>query len=630
MLRPGRVEDGLGIAEVYLASWRSAESDLVRRASGEKDQSRREQQDSVDSKALREQTERFTKFLQTKQRLFVVAQVEPGAAQTCEGSASIGGFISYGRSYTRDGFGEVMQLFVHPRWQRQGLGTRLLREAWRCMCSEEWAASGCHVWCTKGNPANRVYEQVGWASTGKEKRIAPTLSKDEVEVEEFEAPRAPLGGSKSCIEKLGFFSAALAMAAFAALIARQGYECTGMLLFDGGSSMLGHSTDASLVRVEPGEEESDARCLDGSPPAYYLQRGSGSSSRSWLLYFQGGGWCVPQGESPPGFPESLIDACKVRASRALGSTRHDADKEDLSIKQLFCRDPSLNPAFFNWNVAKIRYCDGSSFADRAGHANFRAVLRSLLNAGLAGAEAVVVSGCSAGAVAAALHVGAVRQAVPQASLVAGLLDSGTFPDWSRSEPSGTAGAPPAAWPMDAELRRAVAGGDYLRAGALPASCLRSHSEEPWRCLFLEHLLPFVEVPCFVLQSRFDSSLIRSLEPGQGIELVGDAIAWRLHAALNRSEADHALFLDSCFHHCRSWGEISGRLSSLASEQTQPEAFLMWWQSLLQAGGKRNLRWEHVCPASLHSGGPCWDETSCTQTSQELDFWNRTFTPHHGT
>ncbi|CAK8997862.1 unnamed protein product [Durusdinium trenchii] len=96
-------------------------------------------------------------------------------------------FISYGQSYTREGFGEVMQLFVHPEFQRKGLGSSLLRAAWRHMQSKEWSSLGCHVWCTKGNPANKVYEQVGWFPTGNQKSLYPTLSKEPVEVEEYMA-----------------------------------------------------------------------------------------------------------------------------------------------------------------------------------------------------------------------------------------------------------------------------------------------------------------------------------------------------------------------------------------------------------------------------------------------------------
>lgn len=36
---------------------------------------------------------------------------------------------------------------------------------------------------------------------------------------------------------------------------------------------------------------SDAKCLDGTPGAYYISEGSGINKTKFVLYFEGGGWC---------------------------------------------------------------------------------------------------------------------------------------------------------------------------------------------------------------------------------------------------------------------------------------------------------------------------------------------------
>lgn len=35
-----------------------------------------------------------------------------------------------------------------------------------------------------------------------------------------------------------------------------------------------------------------ARCLDGSPPGYYVRPGFGSGRNKWIIHLQGGGWCI--------------------------------------------------------------------------------------------------------------------------------------------------------------------------------------------------------------------------------------------------------------------------------------------------------------------------------------------------
>lgn len=35
-------------------------------------------------------------------------------------------------------------------------------------------------------------------------------------------------------------------------------------------------------------QQSDARCLDGTPAGYYIR--ANSSVSKWIIYFEGGGW----------------------------------------------------------------------------------------------------------------------------------------------------------------------------------------------------------------------------------------------------------------------------------------------------------------------------------------------------
>lgn len=88
--------------------------------------------------------------------------------------------------------------------------------------------------------------------------------------------------------------------------------------------------------------------MDGSLPAYHLQKGFGCGSSNWVLHIEGGGWC------------DTIESCSSRKRTVLGSSRYMDGQ--VRFSGILSQELSQNPDFFNWNKVKIRYCDGASFA----------------------------------------------------------------------------------------------------------------------------------------------------------------------------------------------------------------------------------------------------------------------------
>ena len=107
--------------------------------------------------------------------------------------------------------------------------------------------------------------------------------------------------------------------------------------------------NATLHRLGTG---SDARCIDGSAAAYYFRAGTGSGASKWVVFHEGGGWCV-----------SLAD-CRARAGKALGSSLNFT-AELAMPDQLLSSNATINPPLHNWNVAYLPYCDGGSFVGDA-------------------------------------------------------------------------------------------------------------------------------------------------------------------------------------------------------------------------------------------------------------------------
>ncbi|KAK8445498.1 hypothetical protein SEVIR_9G336500v4 [Setaria viridis] len=169
-----------------------------------------------------------------------------------------------------------------------------------------------------------------------------------------------------------------------------------------------------------------AVCLDGSPPAYHLHRGSGAGARSWLLQFEGGGWC------------NDVRSCAERAGTRRGST-HLMTKVEV-FSGILSNLPAMNPDFYNWNRVKLRYCDGGSFSGDSAYINdssvlyFRgqriwdAIITDLLQKGLAKAENVLLSGCSAGGLATFFHCDSLKERLGGATTVKCLSDAGFFLD----------------------------------------------------------------------------------------------------------------------------------------------------------------------------------------------------------
>ncbi|KAK3008488.1 hypothetical protein RJ639_015099 [Escallonia herrerae] len=167
-------------------------------------------------------------------------------------------------------------------------------------------------------------------------------------------------------------------------------------------------------------------CLDGSLPAYHLDRGFGPGARNWLLQFEGGGWCND--------PELCMDRAKSRR----GSTDYMSKFEVFS--GILSNNASHNPDFYNWNRVKLRYCDGASFAGDSKFSNgtsllyfrgqriWKAIILDLLPKGLGRAGKALLSGCSAGGLATFLHCDNFTSYLPRNADVKCLSDAGFFLD----------------------------------------------------------------------------------------------------------------------------------------------------------------------------------------------------------
>jgi len=98
----------------------------------------------------------------------------------------------------------------------------------------------------------------------------------------------------------------------------------------------------------------NARCLDGSPPAYYIRKGYGEGRDKWIVFFEGGGWCYD------------LEQCYLRSKTILGSSKdYYAELPNDELKFYLSSNELVNPMMYNWNTVLVKYCDGSSYAGDA-------------------------------------------------------------------------------------------------------------------------------------------------------------------------------------------------------------------------------------------------------------------------
>lgn len=305
-----------------------------------------------------------------------------------------------------------------------------------------------------------------------------------------------------------------------------------------------------------GANAKGAVCLDGTLPGYHWHRGHGSGANNWLIQLEGGGWC------------NSVRNCVYRKKTRRGSSAYM--EKQIPFTGILSDKAEENPDFFNWNRIKLRYCDGASFTGDSEHkaANlqfrgeriFWAGMEDLMSKGMRYAHQALLSGCSAGGLAAILHCDDFRSLFPRTTKVKCLSDAGLFLD----APDVSGGR---------TLRNMYTGVVGLQGVKknLPRIC--TNHLDPTSCFFPQNLINGVRTPLFILNAAYDSWQIQSSLAPPSADPHGYWHDCRLnHAKCNPSQLlflqgfrnqmlnvirqfatsrQNGLFINSCFAHCQT-------------------------------------------------------------------------------
>lgn len=246
-----------------------------------------------------------------------------------------------------------------------------------------------------------------------------------------------------------------------------------------------------------------ALCVDGSRSGYYLRRTQRPQefADKWMIYLGGGAWCWnPQN-------------CYERSSTFFGSSKgwvRNMTWDDSSVGALSA-NCSVNPAFCNFNLIWMNYCDGNSYSGMRwdpvvynktqlyfrGKYILNAMLDTMIAEGGATATDVVLSGGSAGGLAVFLHSDYVaeylQERIATFQSFAAIPISGFF----LNEPNIRENLI-----YNAHMREAFA--LHNASFGLPKACIEAMpSSEAWRCNFAEFVFPLSKVKTFVFNSKMD-------------------------------------------------------------------------------------------------------------------------------
>ena len=303
-----------------------------------------------------------------------------------------------------------------------------------------------------------------------------------------------------------------------------------------------------LVRLEEAATREGAVCLDGSPAAYYMEAATREADADkWVLYFQSGGWCYKE------------EDCLERSRTNLGSSRGLA--ATISPGGILSGSAKENPDFGTWNRVVLVYCDGASFAGDAaapavvngtalyyrGYRNLRAVVADLAaRHGLGKATQVLLTGASAGGLAALVHADQVRALLPATvRRYKAAAMSGVF--LAHANLRGEA-------VYETQMQRVFAM-QNASAGVAPRCLVSKSPRYMHRCLFGADALDHVAAPVFVMNSMYDKWSLRCILAAEPVAAAsaqnGNCSAlpgWRACISDAACTAEQLALLDS------AWGD----------------------------------------------------------------------------
>ncbi|MEW5986824.1 MAG: pectin acetylesterase-family hydrolase [Chloroflexota bacterium] len=291
-------------------------------------------------------------------------------------------------------------------------------------------------------------------------------------------------------------------------------------------------------------------CNDGSAAGYYLRPGTGEGAGRWVIYLQGGGFCID---------EASCDEREATTPGLMTSTMWEASKPGYGILS-----PSMtkNPDYYNANHVFVPFCSSDGWSgDRPasletdnrhfrGTRIFQAIIAALQDPAvtpspnLAEATDVLLTGSSSGGNGVMVHLDWLAAELPQAT-VKGINDAGWAIDVKPYDPS---------LPLWSSTFKT--GYNYW-FGVVDATCASANAILPSQCYLGPVAYPYVTTPLFIQAAQRDAYVLGTLgivppiDPSEQVYALDYALSVRLTlesvtAGFSPAGTNHSILASSSF------------------------------------------------------------------------------------
>ncbi|KRX09498.1 hypothetical protein PPERSA_12241 [Pseudocohnilembus persalinus] len=273
-------------------------------------------------------------------------------------------------------------------------------------------------------------------------------------------------------------------------------------------SLPSSNTQYDLIKMN---QELGGKCLDGSAPSIYVKNSKYRTDKSkFIFFFKGGGWCYGYNQ------EQVLKECYKRSKTTSGSS--DKLDDTKQLKGIFSAKKFDNPYFYDYTVVYVNYCDGAGHQGSRkepllyngnkiwmrGQENVLTILDyAKQQLGMSQAEEVIIAGTSAGGLAASVWADYISQDLknenPNINVFA-VADAGYFLDHPTYDGK---------YVYQNKMKNLLALSNE-NTNYINNKCQQKYQNEPWKCMFQEYLLEFIETQIFISISSYDVWQIQNI------------------------------------------------------------------------------------------------------------------------